>query len=231
MALVKLGIVATDVRNSVGGTVFSRNAGGAYTRARVAPINRNTPKQTAVRASFAANSKLWSGTMTADERAAWTLFAAANPSVNVLGASIILSGLAMANRLNQVLAQIGVPPILTPPSDLSVPTLATVTGGDAAPGGPVELDTAAQAVVAGAKYYIFATGNLAPGRKPPTSAFRFMGAYAAVAAAVAVDFSGAWVASYGLPTLGSTIGILAATVNVESGAVTPGLMFYVTVAV
>jgi hypothetical protein len=168
--------------------------------------------------------------MTGDERAAWTLFAAANPSVNVLGASIILSGLAMANRLNQVLKQIGVAPILTPPSDLSVPALAAAKGLDfEASGGIAAVQTGAQTDVPGAKYYIFATGNLAPGRKPPTSAFRFVGAYAAVAAAVEIDISDLWETSFGPPQVGCSIGVLVATVNVASGAVTPGLMFYTNV--
>lgn len=226
MALMKLGIVATDIRNSVGGTVFSRNNGGAYTRARVAPINRRTPKQTFVRNNFAINSKAWSATLTATQRSAWTFFAQHNPSVNVLGASIILSGLAMYNRLNQVLSQIGDPNISDPPADLSVQPLAPITGVTATSGGPtMELVTTAQALVPQAEYLIFATGPLSAGRKPPTSAYRFMGSFPSVAAAVAVNFLTEWNAAFGALNTGNSIGVSAGTVNNLSGATTPPLIF------
>jgi hypothetical protein len=226
MALLTLGSMVTDARGSVGGTVYSRNKGGAYARGRVVPINRATPKQTVVRNNFAANSKLWSGTLTATQRAAWTAFAAANPSVNVLGASIILSGIAMMMSLNQVLAQIGATLIDTPPANLNVPALATVTGATATAATPlIELNTASQSVVSGAKYYIFATAPLAAGKTPTSSAYRFMGAYAASSAATVVAFTTAYSAAFGAWTAGASIGVLAATVNTASGAVTPGLTF------
>lgn len=231
MALIATGSVVSDIRGSIAGTTYSRNKGGLYARARVAPINRNTPAQTFVRNNFAANAKLWSGTFTASERAAWTAFAAANPLVNILGASIIVSGLAMSQKLNQVLSQIGAAFITDPPPDLSVPALATVTGADVSVGGPVEFETTAQAVVAGAKYYVFATTPLAAGKSPQSSQFRFIAAKAAVAAAVTVDISAEYEAIF--PTVlaaGLVVGLLIATVNVDSGAVTPGLRFNAVVA-
>jgi hypothetical protein len=220
---MKLGIVATDIRGSVGGTVFSRNLGGAYTRARVAPVNRNTPAQTLVRANFGANAKAWSGTLTDAQRSAWTFFAQANPLVNVLGSSIIVSGLAWLTKLNQRLSQVGEPTITDPPADTSVPALAATTGFTAASGTPGHLNitTAAQVVVAGAEYYVFATGPLSPGRTPPTSAFRFIGAYPAVAAAVAVDISDNWNAIFGSFITGNVIGVAVASINTASGAITP----------
>jgi hypothetical protein len=226
MALMQLGIITTDVRGSVKGTVFSRNLGGSYMRGRVAPVNRNTPAQTLVRQNFAANAKLWSGSMTAAQRTAWTFFAQANPLVNVLGASIIVSGLAMAQKLNQVLSQIGGMPSLDPPADMSVPVLAAVTGADAQTTGPViEVQTNAQAVVAGAKYYVFATKPLAAGKKPAKSDYRFIGAFAAVAAATSFDFTSQYEALFGEFAIGQSIGVLVSTVNTTTGAVTPGLVF------
>jgi hypothetical protein len=226
MALMKLGIVATDIRGSVMGTVFSRNLGGAYTRGRVAPVNRNTPKQTKVRAAFAANAKLWSGTFTQTERDAWTFFAQANPLVNILGSSIIVSGLSMAQKLNQVKRQIGLSPITTPPSDLSVPTMAAAIGANADITTPtVVVNTDAQTVVAGAEYYIFATGPQAAGKLPQKNAYRFMGTFAGVAAATTIDITSQYTATFGAFITGQSIGILVATVNTDSGALTPGLKF------
>lgn len=226
MATIKTGATVSDIRGSIGGTTFSRNTGGAYSRARVAPINRNTPKQSAVRQGFAANTKLWSGAMTALQRAAWTLFAQANPVPNRLGDSIILSGLAMANGLNQTLTNILRPVSLDPPSDLSVPTLVAVTAVTADfSTQTIEATTIAQSVTAGAAYYIEATGPLAAGRTPPTSGYRFMASKAAVAAAVVVDFSAEWIATYGAFIANQSIGVRISTVNTNTGARTPALVF------
>jgi hypothetical protein len=229
MATIKFGASISDARGSVGGTVFSRNTGGAYTRQRVAPINRNTPKQTVVRQNFAGNSKMWSATLTADQRQAWTLFAQANPVPNRLGDSIILSGLAMFNGLNQTLSQILAPPVLDAPSDLSVPTLASVNNVLADSSVPeINLVTEAQTVVTGAKYYIEATGALAAGRTPPTSGYRYMEAKAAVAAGIAVDFTEFWTAAFGTLPANASIGVRVSTVNTNTGARTPAQVFWIT---
>jgi hypothetical protein len=227
MALMKLGIVATDIRNSVGGTVFSRNLGGAYTRARVAPVNRNTPAQTLVRSNFGNTSKLWSSTLTADQRAAWTLFAQNNPMVNVLGASIIVSGIAMFNRLNVVLAQIGSPPILDAPPDLSVPALAAPLDLMANYSTPqIKIDTDVQTVVADAAYYIFATGPLAPGKTPPTSGYRFMTSQPPAGTETDIDITSWWEAKFGTIPTGASIGARVSFVNTMTGALTPGQIFW-----
>lgn len=207
---------------------MSRNLAGAYTRARVAPVNRRTPKQTQVRLNFALNSKMWSGALTADQRAAWTLFAQANPVPNRLGDSIILSGLAMFNRLNQVLSQIGSPPVLDAPTDLSVPALASALSYDPSAAGSILVNTDAQAVVSGAKYYISATGCLAAGRTPPTSGYRFMAALPGVAAATTLDIQAAFNAAFGPGATGGVGGVSVATVNTDTGALTPALIFYGT---
>lgn len=226
MATILLGPIASDVRGSTGGTTFSRNKGGAYMRARVTPVNPFTSKQSVVRANFAVNSKAWSGTLTADQRAAWSFFAQNNSLINRVGQTIIISGNAMYNSLNQVLKQIGVAPISDPPTDLSVPALAAVLSYDVDSAGPAtQILTAAQSVVAGAKYYIYATGPLAPGRTPQTNQFRFIGAYAAIAAAVFVDFTDAWQATFGTILAGKNYGVRVASVNTASGALTAPLTF------
>lgn len=226
MAKLTLGSTVTDIRGSVAGTVYSRNKGGAYARGRVAPINRNTPKQSLVRNNFALNAKLWSGTLTGSERAAWVAFAAANPKVNVLGASIIISGIAMMQSLAQVQSQIGSAFVATPPADLSVPTCAAVTGATAVAATPlIELNTATQSTVAGVKYYIFATKPLAPGKTPGTSDYRFIAAIAPASSGAVTVFTTPYVAIFGAWAAGASIGVLAATVNTVTGAVTPGLTF------
>jgi hypothetical protein len=226
MALITLGAMVTDARGSVGGSVFSRNTAGAYARARTKPINPNTPLQSQVRANFGVNSKAWSGTLTQAQNAAWTAFAQGNPQVNRLGASIVLSGLAMYNKLNQVLAQLGSAPELDPPADLSVIPLAPVLSlAVDRTADTITLTTAAQAVTAGSKYYIFATPAVAGGKKPPASAYRFLEAHAATAAAVVIDITTAWQAAFGDWVVGQAIGVTVATVNVATGATTTPVVF------
>lgn len=228
MAKITFGQGIADARGAVGGQVFSRNKGGAYLRARIAPINRNTPQQTAVRANFGANAKGWGTLLTAAQRTAWTNFAAANPRVNILGASIILAGLAMFQSLNQVLAQILSTLITDPPPDLSVPIIATVTAASADSATPdIKITTDAQATVADAAYYIFATKPLAPGKTPQTSDFRFIGNYAPTPAATHTSFAAAYQTLFGAWNVGASIGVQVATVNTASGALTPGLRFNV----
>lgn len=228
MALITLSSMVSAARGSVGGTVFSRNKGGAYTRARTTPINRATPSQTAVRANFGANSKAWSADLTAAERLAWTNFAASNPLVNILGASIIVSGLAMFMKLNQILGVIFEPNITSPPPDLSVPAIATVLGASAVAATPsIVVNTESQAVVAEAAYYIFATKPLAPGKTPQTSDYRYVQASSPTAAASTVDITTAYVAAFGPWIVGASIGVNVATVNTATGAVTPGQVFQI----
>ena len=230
MALITLGSVATDIRNSIGGVTYSRNKGGAYARARVVPLNPQTTAQTTVRANFANNSKAWSGTLTAAQRTAWTNFAAVNPYVNVLGASIILSGIAMFQSLNQILSQIGSAQETDPPPDLSVPAIAASSSVEADSTGPTfVVNTAAQAVSATTSYYVMATGTLSPGKTPQSSDFRYLGLYAPVAAAVTVSLLAQWVANNGALVSGTVIGVRVAQVNLATGAILPAISYMTTV--
>lgn len=227
MAKIQFGPVASDIRGSTGGTVFSRNKGGAYLRARVVGINPNTPKQSLVRSNFGVSSKDWSAVLSSGQRAAWTFFAQANPVINNMGASIQLSGLSMFNRLNQILKQAGLPTITDPPVNLDVPAIpvATAFAVDSA-GGTIRFTTLAQAAPADTSYYIRATGPLAPGRIPQQNQYRYMDTVPPQAAGTTVDFAGAWVATFGGFIAGTVVGGQIAQLNINSGALTPFLTFY-----
>ena len=53
MALIKTGPAVAVISGSVGGTVFSRNKGGAYMRNRSIPVNPQSAAQVVVRAAMA----------------------------------------------------------------------------------------------------------------------------------------------------------------------------------
>ncbi len=107
MALIKFSGIVSDARGSIGGTVFSRNRGGAYIRSRTKPINPNTPGQQEVRAVMAFLTNRWSQNLTATQRDAWNLYAASVVMQNGLGESINLTGFNHFIRSNSILQRTG----------------------------------------------------------------------------------------------------------------------------
>lgn len=107
MALIKMGPIVSGVSGSIGGTVFSRNSGGAYIRARTVPLNPGSTDQTAVRQSLAYYANRWTTALTEAQRTAWSNYAANVPVKNRLGEDRFVSGLNMYTRANTLLARTG----------------------------------------------------------------------------------------------------------------------------
>lgn len=103
-AVILLGGGVTDIRGSMGGTVFSRNHGGNTIRNRTKPVNPRSALQSARRAQVAYLSRYWSNTMTSQERTDWRAYAAGTSWTNRLGQSIQINGLAAFLRLNAHIA-------------------------------------------------------------------------------------------------------------------------------
>jgi hypothetical protein len=61
MASIRFGAGIVDARGSISGQTFSRNGNGSYIRARTAPVQPNTPAQTAARSAFGARSQAFAG--------------------------------------------------------------------------------------------------------------------------------------------------------------------------
>ena len=106
-ATVLLGGGVTDIRGSIGGTTFARNAGGNYIRARMKPTNKRSALQTARRAQVSYLTKEWSATLTDTQRGDWRAYAAGTTWTNRLGQTIEINGLAAFLRLNALLTMIG----------------------------------------------------------------------------------------------------------------------------
>lgn len=229
MAKVRLGALAQDIRGSQAGLTFSRNKGGAYVRQRVAPTNVSSDARTRQRNIFSANAKAWSGALTDDQRGAWSLFAAANPITDVFGASIILSGISMYQRLNAVLQTVSEPVISDPPSDLTVDPLALGTALNVGTGfSEMTIATAAQTVVADTLYYIWAAAPMSMGRTPQNSNYRYIGTKPGVAAATSINIQSLYVAKFGTPAAGTKLAVLLAQVSISKGAVLAGQVFTAT---
>ena len=99
MAKVSFGGGVASASGKLGGTVFSRNKGGAYFKNWVVPTNPQTAKQQSQRALLAQKSAAWRG-ITTEERTSWQTWANDNPILDRLGNSIILTGAQAYIKIN-----------------------------------------------------------------------------------------------------------------------------------
>lgn len=152
MAKYTPGPFVSAVSGSIGGTVFSRNRGGQYTRARAVPVTSTTPEALAAKARFATASVAWQG-LTDGQRDAWKFWATANPSINTLGNSIILTGqnAFVGNYARCTLA--GVPTLTSPPIIAAPDSLTSITQDGDEGAGDTDLTFAATPL--GAAEYIW----------------------------------------------------------------------------
>ena len=116
------GIAIGAASGSIGGTTFSRNRYGAYTRVRAIPVNPNTLPQQNARSRLSTFSQNWQN-LAASEQLAWKSWANQNPITNALGAQQILTGQAAYVGINTRLAQatdtaIDLPPLTPAPTSL-----------------------------------------------------------------------------------------------------------------
>lgn len=99
MALFQSGII-TASSGSLGGLTFSHNRGGMYVRARVVPVNPNTPQQSVVRQQMANLTNRWANILTAVQRDAWDTYAENVLLPGPLGDPRNVGGLGMFIRSN-----------------------------------------------------------------------------------------------------------------------------------
>lgn len=103
MAIVKYGPVIADARGSVGGTVFSRNAAGAYMKQRTVPTYPATGKQQARAALLSTLLHDWRNVLTPTQRATWNALASITSLPNNLGEMFTPSGLNLFIKANFML--------------------------------------------------------------------------------------------------------------------------------
>lgn len=98
MAKIKPGPMISQASGKQGGTVFSHNRYGMYTRNWRAPVQPRSPRQVAQRAAFSNVSNYWNKTMTDTDRAAWEEYASQTPLTDSLGERQQVAGNAMFLR-------------------------------------------------------------------------------------------------------------------------------------
>lgn len=107
MATIKLGPAISDIRGSIGGTVFSRNGGGAYAKERIKGTDPRTSAQQVVRSIVSGLIGPWAA-LSAAVRSDWGVYARQVPFINRLGDVINLSGFNMWARTKAICDRIGV---------------------------------------------------------------------------------------------------------------------------
>jgi len=107
MALVKYGGGIIQMSGSIAGNTHARNRFGNYIRARTKPVNPNTAKQILVRGIVADLTSRWAQILTANQRAAWNLYASSVNMKNRLGETVKLSGFNHYIRSNHWFARMG----------------------------------------------------------------------------------------------------------------------------
>lgn len=134
-ALIKLGGAVADIRGSVGGTVYSRNRYGAYSRNRTIPVNPGSEFQTKIRSIMGQIRAAWFKTLTQANRDAWDAYAAAVSMTNRVGESVKLTGWNHFARSAAALMYNDEAIVATGPVELALPevdpTIAATVGAGA----------------------------------------------------------------------------------------------------
>ena len=99
MARVTYGAVITEIKGSVGGTVFQGNAYGYTMKNKPKMIKPNTPSQLTQQYYFSKAVKAWNQ-LTSSQRSAWNTWAATNPQYAKNNPSSVLTGFAVFVKVN-----------------------------------------------------------------------------------------------------------------------------------
>lgn len=108
--------VYSQVSGSIAGLTYSHGRSGMVVKPRGMPVNPNTTRQRAIRYAVARLGAYWGQILTADQRAAWRLYALNVPMKNALGQTIYLHGLNHFLRSNIPRLQAGVAIVASAPT-------------------------------------------------------------------------------------------------------------------
>jgi hypothetical protein len=211
----KFGAIIVDGRGKIGGHVASKNRAGSYMRTKVTPVNPKTAAQVLARSRFSTLSVAWSG-LTDAQRAAWNNATDLWKGSNVFGDIKHPSGFNLFQRLNNMLAQVGVAQIVNPPLPAVVPALTAFSFV------PDNSDTMVLTflptpIPAGFALLIDGTAPCSPGLKNANARFRRITSLAA-ATATGADIKTQYDLKFGsIAPIGNRIFLRAKMVNIATG--------------
>lgn len=125
MAIFVPGPTVAEIRGSQGGTTFSRNRHGQYTRQRSSPINPDSPAQVAARARFNDMATRWRDVLTPAQRLGWELYADNTSWINGVGEVTHLTGLNHYLRSNGIATLVGLAAYDAAPGTFGIPSQET----------------------------------------------------------------------------------------------------------
>lgn len=174
MAKVMFGSEVVDMRNKVGGHVFSKNRSGSYKRTKVSPVNPQTTYQQQQRMLLGTLSSQWR-LLGSDNIAAWNAAAANFPTTDVFGNPITLTGLNLYVQLNKNLLNAGEQAIEEAPSPVALPSVFAISATATADDGVISvvMSDTGQTDVFG--FLVSATPPIPVGRSFVKNKFRFIG--------------------------------------------------------
>jgi len=212
MAKIKLGAFVTEIAGKVGGSIFSRNRGGAYVKNRVIPSNPKTPAQNAVRSAFGSIAQSWRS-LTKGQRAAWNSATANYQIVDSLGDIRTLSGAQLFQQLNLNLNAVDVRTLLSPAQPQGAPNnefdIASMTSED------FSIETTK--IADGSLIEVFATPSLSPGVSNVSNQLRKIGVFTVQDVVPTLSIGEAYTAKFGDLVDGSTVGVSLRSVNSITG--------------
>ena len=228
MAKIKLSSVGiTNISGKAGGSIYSRNRGGAYVKNFVIPTNPNTLFQQNVRSIFAGNSQSWK-TLTEEQRNSFEAQAPNYTSKDVFGDGLTYTGSQLHQKLNGNLQLHGELPLTTakPPAGTMPINSATITAAITA--GVFSLDgtvTVAQGefLPGQMRMIVEAAPPASPSQKYQQNRKRFVQKSAFVAGAGQdLDLTANYVDRFFEPVEGQMIALTLKVLNVTTGELSTG---------
>lgn len=209
--------ILSDARASVGGATFSKNRGGNYIRAKVAPVQPRTVAQQNVRSNLATLSGMWKG-LTAANIAGWNALASGITLKDSLGTSYKPTGNQLFVGNNRNLSDAGQTVIVAPPSgspdfeDISPLTVAAAAGA-----ATFTIVPTIAAAPTGMIFMVKATPQSSPGRSYfGKSSYRQVQTFAASAFA-SLNVKAAYVARFGTLVAGQRINVAVSLISIATG--------------
>jgi len=215
MALIKLGPMVAEVSGKIGGAVYARNRGGAYVRDWTKPLSSTTSYALAAKSRLTALSQAWQG-LTDNQRAAWKAWAQANPVINRLGESRVLSGSQAYVQINGVLGAIGSSYVDVPPGGTAPAALTSLVVDADIGAGDFDLTYTATPLAADDKLYIQACRVASAGVTYVNNLLRLIGVTAS-AQASPFDVESLFEARFGTPNVGDTVHFAVSVVDSVTG--------------
>jgi hypothetical protein len=216
MAKIKFGMMMTDASGKLGGQVFSKNRGGSYVRTKVTPTNPQTTAQMTVRGIFASISSAWSS-LTEASRLSFNNLVGDYGTTDIFGDLHNPSGKALFQRLNQNLEISGQGQITVcvPPS--AVP-FANLTGA-LCELADEKFKASTTGDTTGSKVVVWATPPLSQGTTFVKNKLRQIDVFNGIPNGE-YDMFDAYVAKFGLPSVGANIYVGVRVIN-DNGQASP----------